>query len=160
MTANMPRQPQPATPTWSYIYNYTSTDCRNYLCRKCWQCISTAGAQFRVPSAAPADGRPYNLWITPHFFRFQEEAQRYLALPKWNRAERGLYLNISPTAVGDLAWRREPAQSYPEMPGGALIYELRGQPLPIAVVEVFDTILQGDNNQQGGAGWPFQFGPM
>jgi hypothetical protein len=149
--------PLPAR-TWHRAYNYTSNDCGRHFCRKCWQAVQSSGPPLRVPAFPPgppngallaqrADDR---IWITPAFFRFQEEAQRFLALPPYNRAERGLYLDYSRSASASIPWRVCAAVPYAGRPGGALEHQLvlSLQPWqPPLVVEAFETIPVGTTNQ-------------
>lgn len=96
------------------------------------------------------------IWITPNFFRFQNEAVQFLGLLQ-NRAEAGLYLDLGQPS-GTLAWRVSPPVG--PLPGGGLELPL-AVPAPIAasqVVETFPTELAPVVN---GAGhppqWPFLF---
>ncbi len=149
-------QPTAVLPSWNRVYNYTSEDCVIHTCRKCLYEVSSASPPNHVPSAPPL-GAPTDdhVWVTPNFFRFQEEAQRYLALPPWNKAQRGLYLNIDTALAGILSWRLCQAGLFPERPGGALEYEyvVNSRPWqPLPVDEVFQTISIGSTKQPSGTG--------
>lgn len=149
--------PQPALPSWTCVYNYTSNDCSGSGCRKCWSEVNAATPK-QVPSSFPARVSRDHLWITPSFFRFQEEAQRYLALPSYNKGDKGLYLDVAPLVAGTMSWKLCPAAGYPNRPGGALEHQLLLSS-PVPVRDVFETIPQGSTNQptSGGSSSRFHF---
>ncbi len=154
--------PALASVPWAMAYNYTSEHCGSYGCRKCWNDI-TAAAQashsYRVP-ATDENRRDEYIWVTPNFFRFQEEAQAFLALPPHNKAERGLYLDTTPTESGALPWRMCAASQFQGRPGGALEYQL---PInvspwtPVPIYESFTTIPLGSSCQAGNGNVDFKF---
>jgi hypothetical protein len=96
------------------------------------------------------------LWITPNFFRFRDEAIRFLALPQ-NRAEIGVYLDLG-VLSSTLPWRM--TQPVGILPGGALELPFaRNAPIPRnQIVETFQTEPQQAVAGYGNpAQWNFPF---
>lgn len=140
--------PQPTLPWWSRVYNYTSRACPQWTCRQCWEEVENAPN--RTPSRRPDSGID-SIWITPNFFRFQEEAIGFLALPDYNQADVGLYLDISPGSAGSLPWRICPGTYFPQRPGGALEFQLPildAVPYGMPVDEAFATVPIGQYVQK------------
>jgi hypothetical protein len=50
-------------------------------------------------------GNNRQLWFTPHFFRFPDEARRFLALQPQNQAQIGLFVDL--TRVGSSTYQLE-----------------------------------------------------
>ncbi len=132
-------------PAWPPAYTYTNETCGDYGCRKCWECTST-NSVYTTPSEMPSSRSTDYVWITMSFFRFAEEAQRYLALPPYNKARRGMHLALPTNRVPEIRWRPCAASLLGNEPGGAPEYQLPTLDSlgwrPVPIKEVFQTIPQ------------------
>lgn len=132
-------------PAWPPAYTYTNETCGSYGCRKCWHCAS-ANLVYTTPSGLPSSKSTDSVWITTSFFRFAEEARRYLALPPYNKARRGMYLDLPPSRVPDVQWKPCAASMFGNEPGGAPEYQLTVLDsfgwTPVLIKEVFHTLPQ------------------
>lgn len=78
------------------------------------------------------------IYITPHFFRFRNEAIGFLNLGPPNTADYGVYIDVK-VAIGFLRWTPTQGQSY-NRPGGGLecAYGARAD-VRLPVLEYFQT---------------------
>lgn len=127
---------------WTMVYRY----------------ISDGGGPGELEDVLARGLHPHGgvIWITPNFFRFRDEAIRFLGLLR-NRAEVGLYLDLGLLASA-LPWRVSPPVGI--LPGGGLELPFSSNaPIPNRqITEMFRTqdvqVVHGRGNP---AQWHFPF---
>ncbi len=129
--------------SWDSAYRYINLNCGggSDSCRRCLYHLSR-GYQADPEINVPPGQTHLDIWITPNFFRFADEARAFLNLPPANNAEVGLYLGLAPQVAGNLKWAQVPGGPSRTQPGGGLEFCItlkEGDPA-IPVIEWFMTI--------------------